>query len=32
MGYATSTVRLDELLDERVTHRGWSGEDAAIDT
>jgi hypothetical protein len=32
MDRTTSTVHIDELLDERLAHRGRPGEDAAVDT
>jgi hypothetical protein len=28
----SSTAPMDELLDERLAHRGWAGEDATVDT
>jgi hypothetical protein len=31
-GGEPSSRQVDELLDERLTHRGWAGEDAAVDT
>jgi hypothetical protein len=31
MGCTTSTLHIDELLDERLAHRGRTGEDTAVD-
>jgi hypothetical protein len=31
-GPMPTTAPMDELLDERLAHRGWSGADAAVDT
>jgi hypothetical protein len=31
-GPMPTTAPMDKLLDERLAHRGWAGEDAAVDT